>query len=30
VRVTMWARGERSEHRLAEIGYHGQQMRWLA
>lgn len=30
VRATVWDTGSRTEHLLAEIGYHGQQMRWLA
>lgn len=30
VRATVWDGGSRTEHMLAEIGYHGQQMRWLA
>lgn len=29
VRATVWQDGSRSDHLLAEIGYHGQQMRWL-
>ena len=30
VRATVWMGGEPNEHLLAEVGYHGQGMRWLA
>lgn len=29
VRATVWTGGTRTDHVLAEIGYHGQHMRWL-
>jgi hypothetical protein len=29
VRATVWTGGIRTDHVLAEIGYHGQHMRWL-
>ena len=29
VRATVWTAGSRTDHVLAEIGYHGQQMHWL-
>jgi hypothetical protein len=30
VRVTMWRGGDAEEFHLADIGYHGQDMKWLA
>lgn len=30
VRVTVWRGGDNEEHRLAEVGYHGRSMHWLA